>query len=565
MVFNVTPEFGSSTPTWQKRFSTAIALIPKRCLGLVTATVLLAGCMHLEPSQPAEGSERINPQTRNGDFLTETRNERCQPYVQPDDDVDAYYPPSPPDDLWQRIRDGFSLDHSIENARIDSELRWYAGHQAYMDRVSQRAEKYLYYIVNQLEEQDLPLELALLPIVESAFDPFAYSHGRAAGMWQFIPGTGRMYDLKIDWWYDGRRDVIASTEAAIAYLSRLNRAYDGDWLLALAAYNSGQGTVNKAIRKNRKRNKATDFWSLKLPRETQAYVPKLIALAKLINQPDHFGLQLDAIPNRPYFAVVDVGSQIDLAQAAGLADVPLNELYRLNPGFSRWATSPEGPHRLLLPVDTAEQFARALDNVPLAQRVEWKRHTIRSGESLITIAKRYNTTPSVIRDVNKLNSNLIRAGATLMVPTSKLPSERYVLSETQRLDRRQNSRPNSDMRKIRYVVKPGDSLWKIARDYKVSQKQLARWNHLGLKDPIKPRQTLVIWVKPHSRVASTMDRDPMIRKIGYRVRQGDSLARIAGKFNVSVNDIARWNTLNTKHYLQPGQSLTLFVDVTSTY
>ena len=191
------------------------------------------------------------------------------------------------DDLWQRIIASYGLNHDIDNKRVQAQLNWYKKHQGYMDRIASRGERYMFYIAEQIDVRGIPGELALLPIVESAFDPFAYSHGRASGVWQFIPSTGRDFGLHQDWWQDGRRDIRASTQAALSYLEALQREFKGDWLLALAAYNTGAGNVRKAIRKNKKKGLPTDFWSLKLPRETRDYVPKLIALSQLIKYPEN--------------------------------------------------------------------------------------------------------------------------------------------------------------------------------------------------------------------------------------------------------------------------------------
>ena len=325
--------------------------------------------------------------------------------------------PAPPTDLWQRIRDGFTLEDT-DHPRLQRQLDWYVRHPAYMQRVAERATPYMYYVIETVEENNIPSELALLPIVESAFQPFAYSHGRAAGIWQFIPSTGRLYGLQQDWWYDGRRDVYASTQAAVAYLENLSREFDGDWMLALAAYNSGSGTVRKAIRRNKRRGKPTDFWSLDLPRETRAYVPKLLALKKLIADPAAFNLDLPAIPNEPYLAQVQLASQIDLARAAKLADISLDELYRLNPGYNRWATAPDGPHHLLIPRDNVDIFAENLKSLPPEQRIRWVRHRIRTGDTLSTIAVRYNTSITIIKRVNGIRGSRLRAGHSITIPVA---------------------------------------------------------------------------------------------------------------------------------------------------
>lgn len=470
-----------------------------------------------------------------------------------------------PTTVWQRIRLGFEMDYQIKQKRLDAEFNWYQRNPGYMARVSERSRRYIYHVTERLEQEGLPLELALLPIVESAYDPFAYSHGRASGMWQFIPGTGRMYKLEQTWWYDGRRDIIDSTEAAIKYLDKLNKYYNGDWLLALAAYNSGQGNVNKAIRKNKKRGKATDFWSLDLPRETRSYVPKLLALAKLIDNPRRYGCVLYPVANSPYFAQVDTHSQIDLAQAATMADIKIDELYRLNPGFNRWATSPQGPHRLLVPIENAVQFQQEVAKLPPEQRLHWQRYTVKSGESLLLLANRFNTGVDTIKSINNLNSNMIRTGQSLMIPTASKEGQHYSLSAEQRLATIHKKRKGgSNSQQIFHAVSSGDSLWTIAKRYNVTVKKLAHWNGIAPKDMLKPGQKLSVWIKNPVKIQAASRRDAVVRKVGYRVRNGDSLARIANKFNVKINDIVKWNAINPKKYLQPGQRLTLYVDITNT-
>jgi len=471
--------------------------------------------------------------------------------------------------LWDRIREGYALPAN-DNARIDTFVKWYTKNPKYIARVTERGEKYLFHIVEMMERYKVPLEIALLPIVESAFDPFAYSHGRASGMWQFVPSTGRQYGLKQNWWYDGRRDVVASTEAAVKFLSYLNRRFDGDWLLALAAYNSGEGNVSKAIRRNKKAGKPTDFWSLKLPRETQAYVPQLLALSKVVRSPQQYKLKLEPIDNASWFTTVDISSQIDMAQAARLAGMDIDQLYKMNPGFNRWATDPDGPHRLLIPNEHAAKFISNLNALPTEERIAWQRYTIKPGDSLIKISKKFNTSVSALQSANSLRGNGIRAGKTLMIPVATAPARHYAYSAAERLKRTQSkSGSKSSKQKIRYTVKAGDSFWKIAREHNVSVGKLSKWNGMAPKDPIKIGQKLVIWTgkKVSQKSIANAQRGTgksIIRKVAYNVRRGDSLARIAGKFNLTVNDIMRWNPVKKNNYIHPGQSLTLFVDVTRT-
>ena len=464
-------------------------------------------------------------------------------------------------DIWQRIRANLSFDIP-QNKRLVTQRNWFAKHQSYLDRVAKRAEPFLYYIVEQLEANDIPLEIALLPVVESAFDPFAYSHSRASGMWQFMPETGKRFGMKQDWWYDGRRDVIASTAGAIAYLKYLHQYFDGDWLLALAAYNSGEGRVKRAMRNNARKNKPTDFWSLDLPKETEAYVPKLLALVDIIKRPDDFNIKLFEIENKSVISVIDIGSQLDLAKAAKLSQISLAELQRLNAGFNRWATNPDGPHYLVIPNNKKDIFTAAISKLPKDERLAWQRYKIKSGDSLGKIAQKFHTSISLIQSVNKIKGSQIRAGKYLLIPVATQALDSYILSEQQRIVKSQNRERAGTM--FEYQVKSGDTLWDISRAHKVTSAQIAKWNGMAPKDMIKPGQKLVIWQKAPSQFnRSNTAEQAVMRNITYKVRKGDSFARIAGKFNVSISDIERWNNLSRKNYLQPGQKLKLSVDITN--
>ena len=464
-------------------------------------------------------------------------------------------------DIWQRIRANLTFDIP-QNKRLVTQRNWFAKHQSYLDRVAKRAEPFLYYIVEQLEANDIPLEIALLPVVESAFDPFAYSHSRASGMWQFMPETGKRFGMKQDWWYDGRRDVIASTAGAIAYLKYLHQYFDGDWLLALAAYNSGEGRVKRAMRNNARKNKPTDFWSLDLPKETEAYVPKLLALVDIIKRPDDFNIKLFEIENKSVISVIDIGSQLDLAKAAKLSQISLAELQRLNAGFNRWATNPDGPHYLVIPNNKKDIFTAAISKLPKDERLAWQRYKIKSGDSLGKIAQKFHTSISLIQSVNKIKGSQIRAGKYLLIPVATQALDSYILSEQQRIVKSQ-SRERAGT-KFEYQVKSGDTLWDISRAHKVTSAQIAKWNGMAPKDMIKPGQKLVIWQKAPSQFnRSNTAEQAVMRNITYKVRKGDSFARIAGKFNVSISDIERWNNLSRENYLQPGQKLKLSVDITN--
>ncbi|MCC2616191.1 LysM peptidoglycan-binding domain-containing protein [Aestuariibacter halophilus] len=504
------------------------------------------------------------PSERPDDYLTcDNVHEGTIPVSHPVEEVEVAIETAPPVpleivDVWERVRQ--QLTFAVpDNRRVNVQRDWYLRHPDYMQRVAKRARPFMHLIVEMLEQENMPLELALLPIVESAFDPFAYSHGRAAGMWQFIPGTGKRFGMKQTWWYDGRRDVIASTEGAIAYLRYLLNMFDGNWLHALAAYNSGEGRVLRAIRKNKRAGKDTDFWSLDLPRETRAYVPKLLALSDILANHEKYAFAWPHIDNQPVVATVDIGSQLDLALAADMAGLTLKELHALNPGFNRWATDPDGPHRLLVPLDRVSRFNDALAKTDKQQRLNWVRHKVRNGDSLLKLAKEYHTTVDVIQQVNEMRGNMIRVGDHLLVPVALKSLDSYALSQEQRLAATQST--SHGRHKLTHRVVSGDTMWDLSREFNVGVRELARWNGMAPTDPLHPGKTLVIWV---DKVSDAQRDNAVMRSLTYTVRRGDSLARIAGKFNVRVSDIQRWNQIDPKKYLQPGQKLKLYVDVTRT-
>ncbi len=466
-------------------------------------------------------------------------------------------------DVWKRIGSGLILTRNVSERTTASKLAWFTRNQAYIDRVSTRAEPYLYYIVEELEKRNMPLDLALLPIVESAYNPFAYSRSRASGIWQFIPGTGRLYGLKQNWWYDGRRDIVAATDAALSYLQKLHQEFNGDWLLALAAYNSGEGNVGKAIRRNKKAGKPTDFFSLKLPRETRGYVPSLLAVAEIVSNPGKYKITLKPIANTRYFKQVDINSQIDLATAAELSELSIEELYILNPGFNRWATDPKGPHFLLIPVDKASEFENKLASLTSDDRIKWQQHKIQKGESLGRIATRYRTDVATLKQINRLKSNTIRTGSSLLIPAAQKPLKHYSLSLDSR--RYKGLKRSGDGQRYVYTIKRGDNLWDIGRHYGISVKQLCAWNAISSKSILRPGKKLEIWVEDETDKTAKVI--PVVSKksfagdsqhISYQVLEGDSLWLISQRFGVPVDQIKKWNNLAKKRYIKPGQLLDIY-------
>lgn len=468
--------------------------------------------------------------------------------------------PLPADSAWDRMRADFQLPDA-DDPRLDSHIAWFKNNPDYLERVFERADPYLVWILEELDKHGLPADLALLPVVESSFQPYAYSPGRAAGLWQFIPGTGERFGLKQNWWYDGRRDVVASTGAAISYLKYLHNYFDGDWLLALAAYNSGEGTVANAVRRNARAGKPTDFWNLDLPRETRDYVPKLIALRDIIADPDRHGLQLRDIGTEIQIEPVDTAGQIDLALAADMADISLEDLYRLNPGYNRWATDPDGPHRLLLPSSSVNKFLAELAGLTDEDRVSWERHKVQRGETLSQIAQRYDTSVELLRSTNGLRGSAIRSGDHLLIPVARQELADYSLTATQREQRRLARKTGQGAQT--YTVKTGDTLWDIARANKLSVQKLARLNGMAPRDRLRNGRILIVSEGGNTDLRATpLPRHATRQTVHYTVRRGDSLARISQRFQVSVSDLRKWNSLQEDRYLKPGQRLKMYVDVT---
>lgn len=432
----------------------------------------LAGCMTLpgEDAPPAAGHAMAPPGA--AAIVPIARPDYCRlPLLAPQ-----------PQQVWDRLRTGFALGR-IEHPRVERERQRLLRNPAALQGLLADATPWLHHIVQQVERRQLPMELALLPAVESGFRPYSYSRSGAAGLWQFMPATGRMRGLTQDWWFDGRRDVVAGTEAALTHLESLHRRLDNDWLHALAAYNAGRGTVNRAVRKNRERGRPTEFWSLDLPGETDIYVPRLLALTDIVRDPQRFGVELPELPDRPQFAIVDIGSQLDLGVAARLLELRVEQLAELNAGLNRLATPPDGPHRLLVPQHKAAALQAALAELPVEQRLQRSRYRVKRGDTLSGIASHHGITVSALQAANDLKGHHIRIGQDLLVP--RYPSA-LALAPVK------SSLPHS---RVRYRVRDGDSLYEIAQKFRVSVGQLRRWNRLS-SNLLRPGQQLTLFVDP---------------------------------------------------------------------
>ncbi len=378
----------------------------------------------------------------------------------------------PRQDVWERIRKGFAMPE-LEGPLVRKQTQYYAQHPEYLERMFERSKLYLYHIVTEIERRGLPTELALLPMVESAFNPMAYSRAHASGLWQFIPATGRRFELEQNWWYDERRDIVDSTNAALDYLTQLHDTY-GDWQLALAAYNCGENAVARAVARNRKAHKPTTYSSLRMPKETRWYVPKLQALKNIVRDPASFGIDLDPIPNVPYFVQVNETPEMDLQLAAELAEMPVEEFLALNPGFNRPLIRASEASRLVLPTDKVPVFYDNLAKLKGRSLVSWTVYHPEHGDTFGKIAKRYGVKIAELKKVNGIPQRSWRLPKLLVVPTRSeaLAAAKLPVMYAPPI-------PVSGRVGIVHHVRKGDTLWSIARRYQVSVAALKRWNRVG--------------------------------------------------------------------------------------
>jgi membrane-bound lytic murein transglycosylase D len=446
-------------------------------------------------------------------------------------------------DLFDRMRAGFRLPDESEHHAVEEQLRWYANNPDYLQRSFSRADLYLYYIVSELERRNMPLEIALLPVVESAFEPYAYSRARASGLWQFIPGTGSLYGLRQDWWYDGRRDIVESTRAALDYLQSLHDEFNGDWLLAIAAYNCGEALVERAVAMNRAAGRSIEFWNLYLPRETRAYVPKLLAMKRLVLDPEVYGLEFSPIPNQPYFARVTINSQVSMKLAAEIAGITPDELYELNPAFHRWATDPVGPQYLLLPVNAADVFAQNMELLTPDQRLGVTRYAVVRGDSIASVAKRFDTTVQVLRELNDMPTQGLSVGDELRVPSAVPDLPAKVMLAAARVDDKGHGRARVQ------IVRRGDSLWTIARRHGMNVNTLALLNNMHPDDALRAGQRIRL------SEGSSAPHHVAHRRVVYTVREGDTVNGIATLFQCSVPQLLAWNGLSSHAHIHAGQKL----------
>jgi membrane-bound lytic murein transglycosylase D len=518
----------------------------------VTLCIFISACSNTQhTSSPDRQAANHSTQSSSHNPLTDI----IESDAAADSRLDRLYS-SDSDTIWQKIRTGFQLDQQLDDPLIADAIAWYRKNPTFVYRSTERSSRYMHYVVSAIQQRNLPTELALLPFIESAYDPFAYSRSGAAGLWQFVPQTATNFGLARNWSYDGRKDVVASTDAALTYLQFLHDKFDGDWLLAVAAYNFGEGSIQRAVDENKRKGQPTDFWHLNLRQETRTYVPRLIALAKIIGAPHKYGINLYAIPDKAYFGAVDTGGPLTLAKASDLADVDIDELYRLNPGFNHSSIGAQGPQRLLLPIAAVDRFTQQLAQLPADKRGNFKSYDVAKGDTLAAIGRKFGVNPVAIRNANKLDNGLLRPGQSLLIPISgEDPSSAIAKAGPAPV----TTQTPFGSTQIFHTVEAGDNLRRLSQHYAVSIKDIQRWNGLSANDPVKLGQKLNIWTDKEDVKGAQPKIAVASKKVGYTVQSGDSLIAIAGKFNVEIDDILRWNQVNPRALLQPGQRLTLFV------
>ncbi|MGM0541473.1 MAG: LysM peptidoglycan-binding domain-containing protein [Pseudomonadota bacterium] len=501
---------------------------------LLFSALLLSGCTTLpvdEKSQQLDQSALIKaPYSQLG---VDSRNNALKQL-----EINPTFHPI----IWDEMQNKFHLATS-NLGHYDSYLNYFQKNPNYLNRVSKRSKPYLHFILSEVQKRDMPYEMALLPIVESSFQPTVQSHQSAVGLWQFIPSTAHLYGLDKNWWYDGRQDTIQSTQAALDYLQKLYTLNNNDWLLALASYNAGIGNVYKAIKKYKKKHRVTDakptFWDIQsyLPKETQNYVPQLLAVSHTINQAEQWGITLEPVENSPFFTEIELKQQITLSEAAKLSGVSEELFSRLNPGYLRPTTPPKGPFNLLLPVEHAKNFKVLLTKQNKLFDIQWMSHKIKPGDSLGLIAEKYHTSRKAIQNLNGLKDNRIRAGKTLLIP---VPTQ-----YADKVERFTNKSQYKGRKKI-HIVTSGDSIWSIGRYYNIDTRTLCTWNNIGIKAPLRKGQKLEI---------RSADYD---HQLTYTLKKGESLWTVAKKYNVGTRSLIRWNNIKQSKTMQPGTQVTVW-------
>lgn len=490
--------------------------------------------------------------------------------------------------LWDHIRKDLHMPSYANRRLVQQQIRFYQNHQQYLNHVIAESAPYIYFIYQKTKEHNLPAELALIPVIESDYNPYAKSNVGALGLWQMMPGTAQGFGLKKDFWYDGRKDVVASTSAALQYFTYLHSYFSNNWLLAVAAYDSGEGKVASAIHVNRSRGMPTDFWNLPLPNETRNYVPSLLAVADIVRSPAKYGIKLAPIDNAPYVEQVNVGSPIALSKAANLAEVPLSTMKVLNPGVQHGTTDPHGPYTILLPKNKAQTFKMKFAALTHNEKILWQQHVVKSKDTIESIAARYRINVASLRQANDLRNNHLIANQTLFIPPETNTPKTTEATQTAQAILAANSeteiKPVIEIPKPTenyYQVKKGDTLLRIASKQHIKIQHLLAWNNISSRHHhVKPGEKLLISdpkanstpVEANSTVGNIANNEKVamsnitkkipdkekvvVLNISYKVKRGDNINKIADKFKIKTLTLRKLNNLASNDtVIHPGQIL----------
>tara|TARA_B100001057_G_scaffold81425_3_gene76914 strand:+ start:1021 stop:2511 length:1491 start_codon:yes stop_codon:yes gene_type:complete len=439
-----------------------------------------------------------------------------------------------PINIWEMIK----RNSSPQNQDINEEILFYMNIHL---QDSEKFNKYLsdsyyflYFVINELDNANLPHEFALIPYIESNYDPFSISSSGAVGMWQFMPRTGRLYNLDKTWWNEDRHDPFRSTSAAVGYIKYLYNRFDQDVLLTLAAYNAGPSLLDRRINKNLRKGYEKDFWSLELPSQTRNYIPKYLALKELIFNSEKYGVSLPDIPNKPVVHKISIPGQVEVLTLSEYLDMKPELLYKLNAGYTKWASAPKDESIFYIPTKEYEFFINDVNIFKESNQINWISHVVESGDSLWALASKYDTEVRIIKEINLLKKDILSIDDTLLIPLSKTKSNNFIPYEM-------------------HIVSEGDTLWQLSQKYNLSVSDLAKMNSIDERSYLKLGQQLTIGNKNiHRNIESKK------RTILYSVKQGDNLYKISELFDVSIKSIKEINDFKDNK-LMPGQIIKIAI------
>ena len=482
----------------------------RRFLKTIPLLILIVGCQQIEVYQ--ENPSELN-EIDIGIEANVTEISTTQPYQ----------------DVWDFIKqNNTSQNTNILNDQVLAYMNMHLKDLDKFDEYLNDSYYFLYFVIQELEKNNLPLELAILPYIESNYDPFSISSSGAVGIWQFMPRTGRLYQLDKSWWNEDRHDPFRSTEAAVKYLKYLYQRFDQNIYLTLAAYNAGPSLLDRRINQNKRRGMDTDFWSLNVPVQTKNYVPKYIALRELILNSDNYGIKLPQIPYQPVVKKISIPGQVEVLTLSEYLDIKPELLYKLNAGYTKWASAPENESVFYIPSEKYILFEDEDNPFKNSNQINWISHIVQSGDSLWSLASKYDTEVKIIKKINYLNNDLLSIDDTLLIPLSKSKSNNFIPYEM-------------------YIVSEGDTLWSIAKEYNIEIRDLSRMNAIDEDSYLQLGQQLSIGNKNiHRNIESKK------RTILYSVKQGDNLFKISELFDVSISSIEEINNFNNAT-LMPGQ------------